>query len=49
MPSLFKLRLSEAEANLTTARARVEKTKNDVARYTPLAKARVWLASDMGN
>lgn len=37
-PQPFEAALAEAKANLATAHARLDKTKNDVARLTPLAK-----------
>jgi membrane fusion protein (multidrug efflux system) len=37
-PQPFEAALAEANANLDTAQARLEKTKNDAARLTPLAK-----------
>jgi membrane fusion protein (multidrug efflux system) len=39
-PKPFEAALAGAKADLETARARVEKTTNDVARYTPLAAQR---------
>jgi membrane fusion protein (multidrug efflux system) len=36
-PQPFQAALSQAQANLSTARARLDKTNNDVARYKPLA------------
>ena len=36
-PQPFEAALSQAQANLETARARLDKTNNDVARYKPLA------------
>jgi membrane fusion protein, multidrug efflux system len=37
-PQPFEAALAEAKANLATAHARLDKTNNDVARLTPLAK-----------
>jgi membrane fusion protein (multidrug efflux system) len=39
-PKPFEAALAGAKADLETARARLEKTSNDVARYTPLAAQR---------
>ena len=39
-PKPFEAALAGAKANLETARARLDKTTNDVARYTPLAAQR---------
>src|SRR5262247_1300673 len=37
-PEPFRVAVDEAKASLATAQARLEKTDNDVARYTPLDK-----------
>ncbi|HEX7232346.1 MAG TPA: biotin/lipoyl-binding protein, partial [Candidatus Binatia bacterium] len=36
-PQQYQAALSQAQANLSTAKARLDKTNNDVARYKPLA------------
>jgi membrane fusion protein (multidrug efflux system) len=48
-PQPFQAALAEAEANLTTARARLEKTNNDVTRYTPLAKEKAVSQQELDN
>jgi RND family efflux transporter MFP subunit len=48
-PQPFEAALSEAKANLETARARVEKTNNDVARLTPLAKQQAVSQQELDN
>jgi membrane fusion protein (multidrug efflux system) len=48
-PQPFQAALSEAEANLATARARLEKTRNDVTRYTPLAKQKAVSQQELDN
>ena len=45
----FEAALAEANANLATARARLEKTENDVARYTPLAKEKAVSQQELDN
>jgi membrane fusion protein (multidrug efflux system) len=45
----FEAALSEAKANLETARARVDKTNNDVARLTPLAKQQAVSQQELDN
>jgi membrane fusion protein, multidrug efflux system len=48
-PQPFEAALSEAKANYATAQARLEKTKNDVARYTPLAKEKAVSQQELDN
>ena len=45
----FEAALAEAAANLSTARARVDKTNNDVARLTPLAKQQAVSQQELDN
>ena len=48
-PQPFEAALAEATANLSTARARVDKTNNDVARLTPLAKQQAVSQQELDN
>lgn len=48
-PQPFEAALDEAKANLATARARLDKTKNDVARLTPLAKQQAVSQQELDN
>jgi len=48
-PQPFEAALSEANANLATAQARLEKTKNDVTRFTPLAKEKAVSQQELDN
>ncbi len=48
-PQPFEAALAEASANLSTARARVDKTNNDVARLTPLAKQQAVSQQELDN
>ena len=48
-PQPFEAALAEASANLSTARARVDKTNNDVARLTPLAKQQAVSQQEVDN
>jgi membrane fusion protein, multidrug efflux system len=48
-PQPFEAALSEAKANLSRARALLDKTKNDVARLTPLAKDRAVSQQELDN
>jgi membrane fusion protein (multidrug efflux system) len=48
-PQPFEAALAEAKANLATARARFEKTKNDVARFRPLAKQQAVSQQELDN
>jgi membrane fusion protein (multidrug efflux system) len=48
-PQPFEAALAEAKANLSTARARVDKTNNDVARLTPLAKQQAVSQQELDN
>jgi len=48
-PQPFEAALAEANANLTTARARLEKTNNDVNRLTPLAKDKAVSQQELDN
>jgi membrane fusion protein (multidrug efflux system) len=45
----FEAALDESRANLSTARARVDKTNNDVARLTPLAKQQAVSQQELDN
>lgn len=45
----FEAALAEAKANLATNRARLEKTKNDVARFRPLAKQQAVSQQELDN
>ena len=48
-PEPFEAALSEARANLSTAHARLDKTKNDVNRLTPLAKVQAVSQQELDN
>jgi membrane fusion protein (multidrug efflux system) len=48
-PQPFEAALAEANGNLDTAQARLEKTKNDVARLTPLAKEQAVSQQELDN
>ena len=48
-PLPFEAALAEANANLATARARLEKTNNDVARFTPLVKEKAVSQQELDN
>src|SRR5262245_5113170 len=48
-PQPFEAALAEATSNLATASARLEKTNNDVARYTPLAKEKAVSQQELDN
>jgi len=48
-PQPFEAALAEANANLATARARFEKTKNDVTRFRPLAKQQAVSQQELDN
>ena len=48
-PQPFEAALAEAKADLATARARLDKTKNDVARLTPLAKEQAVSQQELDN
>jgi membrane fusion protein (multidrug efflux system) len=48
-PQPFEAALAEAKADLDTARARLGKTKNDVARLTPLAKQQAVSQQELDN
>jgi membrane fusion protein, multidrug efflux system len=48
-PLPFEAALAEARSNLATAHAVLDKTKNDVARYTPLAKLRAVSQQELDN
>jgi len=48
-PLPFEAALAEANANLATARARLDKTDNDVARFTPLAKEKAVSQQELDN
>ena len=48
-PSLFQAALAQAQANLETAKARLEKTNNDVARYKPLAEQKAVSQQELDN
>jgi membrane fusion protein, multidrug efflux system len=48
-PQPFEAALSQAQANLATARARLEKTNNDVARYKPLAEQKAVSQQELDN
>ena len=48
-PQPFEAALNESKANLATARARVDKTNNDVARLTPLAKQQAVSQQELDN
>ncbi|HEU4503698.1 MAG TPA: efflux RND transporter periplasmic adaptor subunit [Nitrospira sp.] len=48
-PQPFEAALAEAKANLATAHARVDKSNNDVARLTPLAKQQAVSQQELDN
>jgi membrane fusion protein (multidrug efflux system) len=48
-PQPFEAALSQAQANLETARARLDKTNNDVARYKPLAAEKAVSQQELDN
>jgi membrane fusion protein, multidrug efflux system len=48
-PQPFEAALAEAKANLATAHAQLDKTKNDVARFTPLAKQQAVSQQELDN
>jgi membrane fusion protein (multidrug efflux system) len=48
-PQPFEAALAQAQANLETARARLEKTNNDVARYKPLAAQKAVSQQELDN
>jgi membrane fusion protein (multidrug efflux system) len=48
-PQPFQAALAQAQANLETARARLEKTNNDVARYRPLAEQKAVSQQELDN
>ena len=48
-PQPFQAALSQAQANLETAKARLEKTNNDVARYKPLAAQKAVSQQELDN
>jgi membrane fusion protein, multidrug efflux system len=48
-PQPFQAALAQAEANLSTAKARLEKTNNDVARYKPLAEQKAVSQQELDN
>jgi membrane fusion protein, multidrug efflux system len=48
-PQPFEAALAESRANLATARARLDKTNNDVARLTPLAKVQAVSQQELDN
>jgi len=48
-PQPFQAALSQAQANLETARARLDKTNNDVARYKPLAEQKAVSQQELDN
>ena len=48
-PQPFEAALSQAQANLSTARARLDKTNNDVARYKPLAEQKAVSQQELDN
>ena len=48
-PQPFQAALSQAQANLETARTRLEKTNNDVARYKPLAEQKAVSQQELDN
>jgi membrane fusion protein, multidrug efflux system len=48
-PLPFEAALSQAQANLATAKARLEKTNNDVARYKPLAAQKAVSQQELDN
>ena len=48
-PQPFQAALSQAQANLETARTRLDKTNNDVARYKPLAEQKAISQQELDN
>jgi membrane fusion protein (multidrug efflux system) len=48
-PQPFQAALSQAQANLSTAKARLDKTNNDVARYKPLAEQKAVSQQELDN
>jgi len=48
-PQPFAAALSQAQANLATAKARLDKTNNDVARYKPLAEQKAVSQQELDN
>jgi membrane fusion protein (multidrug efflux system) len=48
-PQPFEAALAGAKADLATAQARLDKTNNDVARYTPLAKIQAVSQQELDN
>jgi len=48
-PQPFEAALSQAQANLSTAKARLDKTNNDVARYKPLAAQKAVSQQELDN
>src|SRR5688572_15690959 len=48
-PQPLEAALAEAKADLATAQARLDKTKNDVARYQPLAKQQAVSQQELDN
>jgi len=48
-PQPFQAALDQAQANLETARTRLEKTNNDVARYKPLAEQKAVSQQELDN
>ena len=48
-PKPFEAALDQAKANLATAQAGLEKTNNDVTRYTPLAKQQAVSQQELDN
>ena len=48
-PQPFQAALSQAQANLETAKARLDKTNNDVARYKPLAAEKAVSQQELDN
>jgi membrane fusion protein (multidrug efflux system) len=48
-PQPFQAALAQAQANLETAKARLDKTNNDVARYKPLAEQKAVSQQELDN
>ncbi|MGE5058934.1 MAG: efflux RND transporter periplasmic adaptor subunit [Betaproteobacteria bacterium] len=48
-PQPFQAALSQAQANLSTAKARLDKTNNDVTRYKPLAAEKAVSQQELDN
>ena len=48
-PQPFEAALAQAQANLSTAQTRLEKTNNDVARYKPLAEQKAVSQQELDN